>query len=45
MKKEINKLFKETIGDTPDPFPLRYYGRLQTLAGLVYDKENRQQYG
>jgi hypothetical protein len=39
MKEEINKLFKETIGDTPHPLPLRYYGRLQTLAGLVYDKD------
>lgn len=39
MKEEIKKLFKETIGDTPHPLPLRYYGRLQTLAGLVYDKE------
>jgi hypothetical protein len=39
MKEEIKKLFKETICDTPHPLPLRYYGRLQTLAGLVYDKE------
>ncbi|NUN10090.1 MAG: hypothetical protein HUU54_13035 [Ignavibacteriaceae bacterium] len=39
MKEEIKKLFKETISDTPHPLPLRYYGRLQTLAGLVYDKE------
>ena len=39
MKDEIIKLFKEIIGDTPHPLPLRYYGRLQTLAGLVYDKE------
>jgi hypothetical protein len=39
MKEEIKKLFKETISGTPYPLPLSYYGRLQTLAGLVYDKE------
>jgi hypothetical protein len=39
MKEEIKKLFKETISATPYPLPLMYYGRLQTLAGLVYDKE------
>ncbi|MCX8021032.1 MAG: hypothetical protein N2747_11125 [Chitinophagaceae bacterium] len=39
MKEEIKKLFKQTIEDTPFPLPLKYYGRLQTLAGLVYDKE------
>lgn len=40
MKEEILKLFKETIGDTPyNTSPLRYYGRLQTLAGLVYNVE------
>ncbi len=31
------KLFNETIGDTPFPLPLKYYGKLQTLAGIVYD--------
>lgn len=39
MKDETIKLFKETISDTPDSFPLRYYGRLQTLAGIVYNIE------
>lgn len=39
MKEEILKLFKKLIDDTPHSIPLSYYGRLQTLAGLVYDKE------
>jgi len=39
MKEEIKKLFTEIIGDTPHPLPLRYFGRLQTLAGLVYEIE------
>lgn len=39
MKEDIKKLFTEIISDTPHPLPLRYYGKLQTLTGLVYDKE------
>jgi hypothetical protein len=39
MKEEILKLFKKLIDDTPHATPLSYYGRLQTLAGLVYDKQ------
>lgn len=31
------KLFNETIGDTSFPLPLKYYGKLQSLAGMVYD--------
>lgn len=38
-RDEIAKLFTEMIDDTPHPLPLRYYGKLQTLAGLVYDKD------
>lgn len=36
--KDTFKLFRETIGNTP--FPLKYYRRLQTLAGIVYESEN-----
>ncbi len=39
MDKEVVKLFKEVIGETPFPLPLKYYGRLQTLAGIVYDSD------
>lgn len=37
--KDTIKLFRETIEDTPFPLPLKYYGRLQTLAGIVYVSE------
>ena len=39
MTEEIKKLFKDLIEDTPYSTPLRYYGKLQSLAGLVYDPE------
>lgn len=38
--KDTIKLFNETIGDTPFPLPLKYYGRLQNLAGIVYEPEH-----
>lgn len=40
MKSEIKKLFKEIVNDTPFPIPLKYFGKLQTLSGLVYEEEN-----
>lgn len=39
MKEEIKKLFAEIISDTPFPLPLKYFGKLQTLTGLVYNIE------
>jgi len=40
MKPIIITLFKEIINDSPYPIPLKYFSRLQTLSGLVYEEEN-----
>ena len=39
MKTKIKILFDDIVENSIDQLPLRYYGKIQMLAGLVYNKE------
>ncbi len=39
----LKEQFENMVNDTPFPIPLNYYGKLQSLAGAVYDYDKDEE--